>query len=58
MTMDEPRRAGSRARAWHVLVLVLLSIPVIFYGLGSYSLVNGDEGFYHYVSRQMLRSGN
>jgi hypothetical protein len=39
-------------------VLTLLSVPVIFYGLGSYGLVNGDEGVYHAISRNMLESGN
>ncbi len=39
-------------------ILTLLSIPLIFYGLGSYSVVNGDEGIYHLVSRHMLTSGN
>ena len=39
-------------------VLTLLSVPVIFYGLGDYGLVNGDEGVYHSISRNMLESGN
>ena len=42
---------------WPVAVLTLLSIPIIFYRLGSYSLVNGDEGLYHYVARHMLEAG-
>ena len=49
-------------RTWHaiwpVAVLVLLSIPILFYRLDGYSLVNGDEGFYHYVARHMLETGN
>lgn len=44
-------------RVAHVAALVLLSLPVIFYGLGSYSLISGDEGFYHYVARRMLATG-
>jgi 4-amino-4-deoxy-L-arabinose transferase-like glycosyltransferase len=42
---------------WPVAVLTLLSIPIIFYHLGSYSLVNGDEGLYQYVARHMVESG-
>jgi len=38
--------------------LCALSLPVFFYGLGDYGIVNNDEGFYHYVARQMARSGN
>jgi 4-amino-4-deoxy-L-arabinose transferase-like glycosyltransferase len=38
--------------------LLALALPVLFYGLGSYSLVNGDEGIYHYMARRMLESGN
>ncbi len=39
-------------------VPIALSLPIIFYGLGGYSLVSGDEGFYHYVAREMVRSGD
>lgn len=39
-------------------LLIVLSYPILFRGLGSYSLVNGDEGFYHYVARNMLETGN
>lgn len=38
--------------------LVALSTPVILYGLGSYSLVNGDEGIYHYMARHMVETGD
>lgn len=47
---------GRELERWGPIALVLLSIPVLFYGLGSYSVVNGDEAFYHYVSRHMLES--
>jgi len=43
---------------WPELALVLLSIPIILIGLGSYSLVNGDEGLYHDVAATMARSGD
>ena len=39
------------------LVLTLLSIPLIFGWLGSYSLVNGDEAFYQGVSERMVETG-
>jgi len=48
---------GDRTLAANALI-VLLSIPVIFYGLGNYSLVSGDEGFYHYAAREMVRTGD
>ena len=44
--------------AWPVGVLVLLSVPIIFYNLGSYGLVDADEGIYHDIARNMVRSGN
>jgi 4-amino-4-deoxy-L-arabinose transferase-like glycosyltransferase len=40
------------------LVLVVLSIPILFVGLGSYSLVNGDEALYHCMAEEMARSGD
>jgi len=43
---------------WPPLVLSLLAIPWILYGLGSYSLVNGDEAFYHSIAEAMVESGN
>jgi 4-amino-4-deoxy-L-arabinose transferase-like glycosyltransferase len=52
-----PRRAPGRDWAGPAL-LVLLAIPLILWRLGSYGLVNGDEGLYHAVARRMLASGN
>ncbi len=40
------------------LALVVLSAPVILFGIGSYSLVNGDEGIYHYMARHMVEAGD
>lgn len=66
----EPRRAGDAAAPaavpgssrWETLglpgVLVLLSLPLIFYGLGRYSVVNGDEAIYHGIARHMVASGD
>jgi 4-amino-4-deoxy-L-arabinose transferase-like glycosyltransferase len=42
----------------HVPLLVLLGLPVFFLGLGSYSVVNGDEGLYHTVAAGMLERGD
>jgi 4-amino-4-deoxy-L-arabinose transferase-like glycosyltransferase len=39
-------------------LLVLCSIPVIFWDLGRYGPSNMDELFYHYVARNMLETGN
>jgi 4-amino-4-deoxy-L-arabinose transferase-like glycosyltransferase len=37
---------------------VALSIPLILYGLGRYSLVNGDEAVYHGIAEGMVVSGD
>jgi arylsulfatase len=42
---------------WAV-ALVLLSIPWILLGLGSYSVVNGDEAVYHSIASRMVETGN
>lgn len=54
------RPALPRNHSWIILlgILIALSIPILFYGLGNYSLVNGDEGFYHGVARNMAETGN
>jgi 4-amino-4-deoxy-L-arabinose transferase-like glycosyltransferase len=36
----------------------LLSIPLVFYNLGHYGLVNGDEAGYQYYARNMVETGN
>ena len=41
-----------------VVALIVLSIPVIFWGLGSYSVANNDEAYYHSVARTMVDTGN
>lgn len=56
--MAESRFTGALARAWPELALSLLAIPAIFYGLGDYSLVNGDEEIYHVVAEHMVESGD
>jgi 4-amino-4-deoxy-L-arabinose transferase-like glycosyltransferase len=38
--------------------LCALSVPILFAGLGSYSVVHCDEGFYHAVARHMARTGD
>jgi 4-amino-4-deoxy-L-arabinose transferase-like glycosyltransferase len=40
------------------LALLALCVPILFWGLGSYSLVNGDEAFYQGVAEHMVESGN
>jgi 4-amino-4-deoxy-L-arabinose transferase-like glycosyltransferase len=54
------RRAAARlgARPWPELALLLLCVPLLFVGLGSYSLVNGDEAVYHAVAERMVHSGD
>lgn len=41
-----------------VVLLILLSYPIIFYNLGQYSIVNGDEGVLYEIARNMIREGN
>ncbi len=41
-----------------VLVLVLLSLLFVFYRLGSYSVVNGDEAIYQDIALRMLDTGD
>ncbi|NQZ94901.1 MAG: glycosyltransferase family 39 protein [Myxococcales bacterium] len=51
-------RARSFAGSEPVLLLVGLATPLLFYGLGRYSVVNGDEAIYHAVAVHMLESGD
>lgn len=48
--------AGGR-RALELALLVLLALPVLFLGLASYSVVNGDEAIYHTIAARMLATG-
>jgi 4-amino-4-deoxy-L-arabinose transferase-like glycosyltransferase len=52
---DLPRWLRGRAP---LAILTLTSLPFLFYGLGSYSLVHGDEGVYHGIAREMATSGD
>ena len=54
--MNDP--ATRQTPRWHRPLLILLGLPLFFYGLGSYSVVNGDEGYYHSVAASMVESGN
>ncbi|MGH0029382.1 MAG: ArnT family glycosyltransferase [Myxococcota bacterium] len=54
--MPRPLREPSHALA--LAVLAALSVPLVFLDLGSYGLVDGDEGFYHAVARRMVESGD
>lgn len=59
MTSASPRFPMLKRHArWPIPVLLLLSIPVFYYNLGNYGLVNGDEGFYHLAARNMVTSGD
>lgn len=59
MTSASTRFPMLRRRArWPIPVLLVLSFPVFYYNLGNYGLVNGDEGFYHRIAQNMVRSGD
>jgi len=45
-------------RDWPALLLAAIAGPFLLYGLGHYSLVNGDEEIYHVIARQMVESGD
>jgi len=46
------------ARTWPAVLLVALAAPFLLWGLGGYSLVNGDERIYHEAALQMVESGD
>jgi len=55
----EPRAAETAA--WRVggpLLLLVLGLPLFFYRLGGYSVVNGDEALYHSVAAHMVATGD
>lgn len=52
MTSSVPRTAIALG------VLIGLSIPVLFMGLGDYSVVDADEAFYHDVAWTMFETGD
>ena len=58
--LADPAHSGALTRSDYatLLFLAVLSGALFCFGLGSYSVVNGDEGFYHAVARNMLASGN
>lgn len=54
-------KAGAAAPTlWRLApaVLVVLGLPLILWGLGSYSFVNGDEAIYHVMAEHMVTSGD
>lgn len=52
------RNALDRRDLAAIALLALLSLPLIAFRLGSYSLVNGDEAIYHAMAEHMVESGN
>ncbi|MCZ6464370.1 MAG: glycosyltransferase family 39 protein, partial [Proteobacteria bacterium] len=57
---NSPGSRASRMLRAHrpELVLIALGLPLIGYGLGSYSLVNGDEAIYQGIAEHMVASGD
>ncbi|RMF71716.1 MAG: phospholipid carrier-dependent glycosyltransferase, partial [Planctomycetota bacterium] len=58
MAMKKRSSRGRPVAVAPALLLGALSCGVIFWKLGETGLVNGDEGFYHAVARNMLASGD
>ena len=54
----DPDSGSFAERAAAPALLIALALPILFYGLGRYGIVNGDEALYHAMARQMLESGN
>lgn len=50
-----PARADARAA---LALLALLCVPVFFWGLGRYGIVNADEAIYHAIAERMVASGD
>ena len=40
------------------LALALLCVPIFFWGLGRYGIVNADEAIYHGIAERMVASGD
>jgi 4-amino-4-deoxy-L-arabinose transferase-like glycosyltransferase len=48
----------SRENAGTLTVLTVLCLPLFFWGLGRYGVVNSDEAFYQAVAERMVASGD
>lgn len=58
MARASTARAPLASRVGAPLLLLALAYPLILHGLGSYSVVNGDEAIYHFIARRMVESGD
>jgi len=47
-----------RANASVLALLAALCIPILFWGLGGYGVVNSDEAIYHGIAERMAASGD
>src|SRR5262245_10153103 len=48
----------SRANAGALALLAALCLPIFFWGLSRYGVVNSDEAFYQAVAERMVASGD
>jgi 4-amino-4-deoxy-L-arabinose transferase-like glycosyltransferase len=48
----------ARGSALALTLLALLCVPVFFWGLGRYGIVNADEAIYHGIAERMVSSGD
>ena len=58
MTPSSSRETFGPRTGVAVAIYVAVSIPLVFWGLSSYSIVNGDEAVYQEFALRMLDSGN
>jgi 4-amino-4-deoxy-L-arabinose transferase-like glycosyltransferase len=55
---DAPASDESTLRRVAPLALAAVATPFLFFGLGDYGIVNGDEAYYHWAARYMATSGD
>ena len=57
-TPDTPLQDFWQRTSGHLLIIFLVSIPLLFWQLGSYALFDPDEGRYAEIPRELLARGN
>ena len=53
-TGKQRHMSDTGSASWPALILAAIALPFMLSGLGSYSVVNGDEQIYHEIARNMV----